>query len=177
MPGSSGEAGCHGGISACACTSWPPACLTPLWDFGGSISWPAQGKEGFPRLTHPPLLDCPSLPTPWPEGLPCFHGNGHSSPCRPPPNIEQSTNSEHHPSLLGRERRQVLGAPPSPWPASVSMATQGLAVGTVGLLGVLSQCGRWRVVREGRARWLWPLSQLGAFRDESGGGGEADLGS
>lgn len=38
----------------------------------------------------------------------------------------------------GKEQAGFL-APPPPWPASVAMATQSLAVGTVGLLGVLSQ--------------------------------------
>lgn len=95
---------------------------------GQHLSLP-RGRRAFPPS--------PSWLPPRPEGSRISMGiwKWPILLCSPPTNIEQSTNSEHPPRWGAAG--WVCGAPPCPWPASVAMATQSLAVGTVGLLGVL----------------------------------------
>lgn len=142
MPGSSGEVGSNGGLPASAPASWPPTGPipppAPRHGPRGSISaCPEEGGLSGAFPLTPSWLPIPA-PPPWPEGLPCFPENGHSSLADPHPTLNkaQMVSTPTSP-LLGRSRLDSRG-PSRPWPASVAMATQSLAVGTVGLLGVLS---------------------------------------
>ena len=145
MPGSSREVGSHGGaLPASAPTPWPPTYLTPCHGLLGqrlSLSGARRAFGGFP-LT-PSWLPIPT-PTLWPEGHPRCHGDGHSSLADPHPTSNKAQTAVSPPTPAGKEQAGLEGALPPPWPASVTIATQSLAVGTVGLLGFLSVGGRGR---------------------------------
>lgn len=130
--------GCNGGLPSCAPTSWPPSCLTPIMGSQGSIS--ACPEEGGLCRAFPPspsLLPIPNSRQA--RGAPVFpwkYGDVQSplADLHPTSNKAQTVST---PTPRWWGAGWVPLAPACPWPASVTMATQSLAVGTVGLLGVL----------------------------------------